>query len=144
MQAKPAPIFVEQQFQVSRQELWNAITQKNQMIVWFFENIPDFKPEIGFKTQFVIENEGRQFTHLWEIIEVIPEKKIVYRWKYKEYPGVGTVYFEIEGDEDTAKLTLTNLGLESFPTNIPEFKRESCQSGWNYFINQRLKIYLES
>lgn len=137
------PITVQKTFKHSVEVVWRAITHKDQMIQWFFDNIPDFKAEKGFKTQFLVENEGRQFTHLWEIIEVIPTKKIVYDWRYQEYNGVGTVSFEISNENGISELTITNLGIESFPQDIPEFKRESCESGWNYFIN-RLYSYLNS
>jgi hypothetical protein len=33
--------------------------------------------------------------------------------------------------------------LQSFPGHIPEFKRESCLAGWQYFIRERLKKFLE-
>lgn len=130
------PIVIEQLFNKSVEVVWKAITEKDQMVQWFFNNIPDFKAEIGFKTQFLVENEGRKFTHQWEIIEVVPGKRIGYSWKYKEYPGEAKVYFNISKEDDLTKLKLTNLGLETFPQDIPEFKRESCEGGWNYFINQ--------
>lgn len=137
------PITVQKIFNLPVEVVWKAITDKDQMIQWFFDNIPDFKAEKGFKIQFLVENEGRQFTHLWEIIEVIPTKKIVYDWRYQEYNGVGMVSFEISDENGISELTITNLGIESFPQDIPEFKRESCESGWNYFIN-RLYSYLNS
>jgi len=114
------------------------------MIQWFFENIPDFKPEEGFITQFLIENEGRQFTHLWEIVEVIPNQKIVYNWKYDEYEGEGLVFFELTKNQQGSILTLTNKWIREFPQNIPEFSRESCLGGWQYFINGRLKEYFNN
>lgn len=30
-----------------------------------------------------------------------------------------------------------------FPGEIPEFSRESCTAGWNFFINKSLKEYME-
>ncbi len=30
-----------------------------------------------------------------------------------------------------------------FFENIPEFSRESCQAGWNYFIKEQLKAFLD-
>ena len=137
-------VVVTQQFSVSVQELWKAITEQPKMVQWFFENIPDFKPEIGFATQFLIENEGRQFTHLWEIIEVVPNRKIVYNWSYLEYRGEGIVLFELVKNDKGSLLTLTNKWLSEFPQDIPEFSRESCLGGWKYFINGRLKEYLDS
>jgi len=135
-------VIVKQQFSVPIKNLWNSITEHDQMIQWFFENIPEFKLEVGFKTQFLIENEGRKFTHLWEILEVIPNQKIVYKWSYLEYPGEGIVLFELKSNELGSLLTLTNKWIGNLPKEIPEFSRESCVGGWEYFINGRLKEYI--
>lgn len=137
-------IIVTESFNDSKNVIWNAITQHDQMIQWFFDNIPSFKAEVGFHTKFLIEHEGRQFTHLWTITEVIPEEKIVYDWRYKEYPGIGKVIFELSEHNDQAQLTLTNQVLEPFLESIEEFKEESCRAGWHYFINQQLKMYIEN
>lgn len=135
-------VIVKQQFSVPVLELWKAITEQAQMVQWFFNNIPDFKPEAGFKTEFLIENEGSQFTHVWKIDEVTSNTKIVYNWTYKEYTGEGRVFFEIEKTTNGCILTLTNKWIGEFPEDIPEFSRESCLGGWQYFINGRLKEYM--
>lgn len=137
-------VVVKQNFEVSDEILWKAITEHHQMIQWFFENIPEFKARVGFKTQFLIENEGRKFTHLWKIVEVIPNQKIVYNWKYDEYEGEGLVFFELAENERGSLLTVTNKWVGVFPQDIPEFSRESCFGGWEYFINDRLKEYLSN
>ena len=142
MKTTDPPIIIEQTFNTSIDHLWNVITEVDQMTQWFFENIPAFEPVVGFKTQFVVENQGRTFTHLWEITGVAEEQKIVYRWSYVEYPGIGRVTFAISGSAGEAHLTLTNEILEDFAQDIPEFTRESCIGGWRYFINARLKNYL--
>jgi hypothetical protein len=46
------PIVVQQSFNVPKAMLWDAITKRDQMIQWFFEDIPEFKAEVGFTTQF--------------------------------------------------------------------------------------------
>ncbi|MCB2195645.1 MAG: SRPBCC domain-containing protein [Bacteroidetes bacterium] len=136
-------VVVEQVFGNSVTQVWQAITQLDQMKQWFFENIPEFKPEVGFKTQFNVNAGERNFLHLWRILEVVPEKSIVYDWRYKEYPGQGIVKFELSETGGQTKLKLTNEGLESFPDHIPEFTHESCHAGWNYFIKEQLKAFLE-
>ena len=136
------PIIIKESFRISVNKLWNALTEVDQMRQWFFENIPDFKPEVGFQTQFAVVNEGRTFTHLWTITEVVPDKKIVYNWKYKEYPGDSLAIFELSQENDQTLLRLTLKILEDFPAEIPEFSRESCIGGWNYFLGERLKEYL--
>ena len=137
------PIIVEQHFEKTMSVVWKAITEPDQMIKWFFENIPDFRPEVGFKTQFNVQSGERNFLHLWEIIDVDQGKKIVYDWRYQEYTGIGKVTFELEEKNGQTVLKLTNEGLESFPADIPEFTKESCVGGWTYFIKERLKTYLD-
>lgn len=139
------PVLVEQKFNVPSKEVWEAITVLDKMHTWYFNNIPAFKTEVGFETAFLIENEGRSFTHLWKITEVIPFKKITYEWRFNEYPSVlGTVSFEIFEEKKGTNLRVTNYGIETFPRDVPEFTRESCQAGWEYFINQNLKKFLDA
>ena len=142
MKTTDKPIVVSQTFNASIDTVWNAITELHQMQQWFFENIPDFKAEVGFKTQFNVASEERNFLHLWEIAAVIPEQKIVYLWKYEEYTGSTLVTFDLTKNNNQTKLTVTNMVLEDFPQDIPEFKPESCLGGWEYFIKNRLKDYL--
>jgi hypothetical protein len=66
-----APIVVEQNFDRSVSDVWNAITDVGEMRGWFFDNIPDFKAEVGFRTQFLVESTDRSLLHLWEVTEVI-------------------------------------------------------------------------
>lgn len=137
------PIIVEQVFSKSIEEVWSAITKHEEMIQWFFENIPDFKAEVGFKTKFNVDAGERQYMHLWTIEELIPLKKIVYNWTYENMDGKAFIHFDLFKQDGQTMLRLTNIGLDSFPEDIPEFTRESCIGGWQYFINQRLKEYLE-
>ncbi len=143
MKTTEPPVIAEETFNVSKEKLWTAITDLNEMLKWYFDNIPDFKPEVGFKTQFKIENEGRSFTHKWDITKVEENKIIEYEWQFEEHPGRATVSFELEPMEDKTKLILTDTVLEDFSDDIPEFQRDSCVAGWEYFINNRLKNYLE-
>lgn len=143
MKTSQPPIIVSQDYKATPLEVWNAITRPQQMRKWYFEPLEDFKDQVGFKTQFAIQHEDRTFTHQWEITEVIPQKKLSYCWQYEEYQGLAKVSFEISPSENSTTLTLINTILEDFPENIPEFTRESCLGGWQYFIQQQLKNYLE-
>jgi uncharacterized protein YndB with AHSA1/START domain len=144
MKVTDPPIVVEQTFNVATEELWEALTDREQMIQWFFENIEAFEPTVGFQTRFVVENEGRVFPHLWTITVVEPLRKITYNWKYEGYAGDSFVTFEIIKEEKNTRLRLVHTITEDFPKNIPEFTKESCIAGWDYFIRQRLKDYLAS
>jgi len=138
------PVVVEHTFKTTMQKVWSAITDLDEMRQWYFDQLEDFRPEVGFKTQFVVQVEGRIFTHLWEVTQVKPLQKITYNWKFLEYPGSGDVTFELLPEQDYVMVRLVNNVIEDFPDNIPEFKRESCVQGWEYFIGQTLKEYLQS
>lgn len=140
--SRETPVIIEQHFNASIGNVWDAITNIDKMKLWFFSNIPSFKPEVGFQTNFCIQSGDRNFTHLWKIIEVIPGTLIKYHWSYEEYEGEGTVAFLLYERDDKTILRITNQGLETYPQTISEFKRENCESGWRFFIGN-LKTYLE-
>ena len=143
MKTTDEPIVVEQTFNSSVESIWNSITEISEMRKWYFENIPAFKPEVGFETQFNVQSEERNFLHKWKVIEVQPIKMIKYSWEFEEYPGKSTAAFEIIKENNKTKLRLTVEVLKDFPDDIPEFKRESCIAGWDYFLNGRLREHLE-
>lgn len=143
MKKEDPPVVVEQIVYCSTVSAWHALTDPVQMRKWFFDNIPDFKPKPGFETAFNIESGERNFFHLWKVIEAVPGKMITINWKYKDYLGDSNVKFEIAQEADSVKIIVSLTVLEDFPDDVPEFKRESCIAGWNYFINKNLKEYLE-
>jgi uncharacterized protein YndB with AHSA1/START domain len=143
MKKNEEPIIVEQFFNASIESVWNAITNVDQMRQWYFENIPSFKAEVEFETQFNVQSQERNFLHMWKVTEVVPMKKIVYNWKYEGYPGNSFVVFELFEENNSTKLRLTHQVTESFPQDIPEFLRESGVEGWTFFIKKSLKEFLE-
>ena len=143
MKKNDEPIIVEQTFNTSIDTLWKSITEIDQMRQWYFENIPSFKPEVGFETQFNVHSHDRTFLHMWSVTEVVPMKKLTYNWKYENYPGDSFVVFELFKENNMTKLRLTHQVQESFPEDIPEFSRESCVEGWTFFIRKSLKEFLE-
>lgn len=143
MKKNDEPIFVEQTFNASIDTVWEALTDINKMRQWYFGNIPDFKPEVGFETRFNIQSQGRNFLHMWKVTEVVPGKMITYNWKYEGYPGDSFVTFELYKKNHLTRLKLIHQVYESFPEDIPEFTRESCIGGWTFFIKKNLKGFLE-
>jgi uncharacterized protein YndB with AHSA1/START domain len=143
MKTTDPPIIIEQLFDNPINEVWKAITVLDQMTQWFFDNIPDFKAELGFKVQFNVKAPSRDFLHLWEVIEVIPNKRIVTNWKYKGFKGNSFVTFELFEFENQTKLILSTQIIEDFDNAIPEFTYKSGIDGWNYFIKECLTAFLK-
>ncbi|HVE56284.1 MAG TPA: SRPBCC domain-containing protein [Pyrinomonadaceae bacterium] len=138
------PIVVEKTFNAPAERVWRAITDKDEMKKWYFD-LAEFKAEKGFKFQFTDgEPGGKQFLHLCEITEVVPEKKLTYSWRYDGYAGNSFVTFELFPQEDKTLLRLTHEGLETFPQETNDFAKENFAKGWNHIINTSLKEYLET
>ena len=131
MQIDDKPIIVEQTFGASNETVWSAITEIDQMHQWFFDNIPAFKPEVGFKTHFDVQSQDRIFHHLWKITEVVPNQKITYNWKYEGYPGDSFVIFELFEKNDLTKIKLTTQIVESFPDDILSSKEKAANQDGN-------------
>ncbi len=110
---------------------------------WYFEPIEDFQAEVGFKTEFVVEAFSRQFLHLWEVLEVEPGEKLVYRWRYGGLSGDSTVTWELAERDGGTQLSFSHDVAEPFPQDDPIFEQESCQAGWDFFLTKSLPLYLE-
>ena len=138
-----SPVVVEQIYDAPASVVWQAITNRDQMVQWFFEPISEFDASVGFETGFDIEHEGQIYPHRWKVTEVIPQKKIAYEWRYGGIPGDSKVSWELSETPNGTKLTLTHSVVEPFPQDNPVFSRESGQAGWNYFICESLKTFLD-
>lgn len=143
MKKTDAAVVVEDSFNVPIKKVWKAITDLGEMKLWYFDNINAFRPEVGGKSKFAVQSGERTFTHLWEITEVAAPDLITYNWKYEEYKGDSFVSFELFEDQGKTKLVLTATTVDDFDDTVPEFKRESCQKGWEYFICYRLVEYFK-
>lgn len=144
MKTSEPRIIVRTEIEGSLAVVWKALTDLDQMLQWYFDNIPTFEAREGFETSFVIENEGRTFTHNWKVLQVTAEKQLSKEWTFSEYPGVSVSHFKLAAKEGGKVDVLVEVEvLEDFPNDIPEFKRESCEGGWNYFLISRLKPFVE-
>jgi len=138
---KARPVIKEVLLNAPVSKVWEAITDREQMKQWYFD-IPEFKPEVGAEFHFEGGKEERCYLHLCRIVEVIPEKKLSYTWKYDGYPGNSLVTFELFKEGEKTKLRLTHEGLETLGDN-PDFARENFAEGWTYLIEKSIKEFFE-
>jgi uncharacterized protein YndB with AHSA1/START domain len=134
-------VVVEQTLDVPVARLWAALTDVDQMRQWYFD-LKEFKPEIGFEFEFVVEHEGTAYHHLCCVTEVIPQKKIAYTWRYKGEPGDSLVTFELFDEGDKTRVKLTHTGIETFP-KTPAYARKNFEAGWTAIIGTELKQFVE-
>jgi len=136
-------VIVERIFDADIKLVWKALTVKELMKEWYIE-VEEFKTIVGFKFEFWGGEKGdKQWKHLCEITEVVPEKKLTYSWKYKGYNGMSYVTFELFELTNGTNLKLTHSGVDSFPAGIPELAIHNFENGWNQAINDSLQEFLE-
>ena len=135
------PIVLERILDAPVERVWTALTDVNEMREWYFD-LKEFRPEIGFEFEFVVEHEGNNYHHLCKVSEVIPQKRIAYTWRYKGEPGDSLVTFELFPDGDKTRLKLTHAGIETFP-KTPAYARKNFEAGWTQIIGSELKQFVE-
>ena len=134
-------VVFERTFNAPVGRVWKALTDVEEMRQWYF-NLKQFKAEVGFEFEFVVEHEGTTYHHLCKVTEVIPQKKIAYTWRYKGHEGDSLVTFELFADGNETRLKLTHQGLETFPKTAA-FARKNFEAGWIAIIDSELKQFLE-
>ncbi|MBI3260526.1 MAG: SRPBCC domain-containing protein [Ignavibacteriae bacterium] len=137
-------VVVERIYKAPIEKVWSAITDKDEMKEWYLD-LKEFKVEVGFAFEFTGGEEGgKQYLHKCEITEVELGKKLTYSWRFIGYPGNSFVTFELsKHDDNGTMLRITHKGLETFPSDIPDFAKENFFTGWDHIMNTGLKEYLE-
>ena len=135
-------VVIERTFAAPVARVWKALTDVGEMKQWYFD-LKEFKPEVGFEFEFIVEHEGMKYHHLCRITEVIPQRKLAYTWRYKGHEGNSLVTFELFADGNKTQLKLTHEGLETFP-KTPSFARKNFVEGWTQIIGSSLKEFVES
>ncbi len=137
------PITVEESIHASPEQVWKALTDKDEMKQWYFD-LDAFKPEPGFEFQFTGQGlKGEQYLHLCKILEVIPQQKLKHSWTYKGFEGYSVVSFELFAEGEKTNIRLAHEGVESFPADKEDFARQNFVEGWTYIIKTALKNFLE-
>ena len=137
------PIVIERLFDAPVSRVWKAITDKDDMRKWYFD-LPEFKADVGFTFQFTGgPSPEKQYVHLCEITEVIPEKRLTYSWRYEGYSGNSFVTFELTKQGNKTLFRLTHTGIETFPIENRDFAIRNFEEGWTQIVNVSLKEYFE-
>ena len=134
-------VVVERTVDAPVAKVWKALTDVDQMREWYFD-LKDFKPQVGFEFEFVVEHEGNSYHHLCRVTEVVPQRKIAYTWRYKDAPGDSLVTFELAGSGDKTRVKVTHTGIDTFP-KTPAYAPKNFEAGWTMIIGTELKQFVE-
>ena len=111
---KQQPLVIEQTYDASPTEIWQALTRPELMKEWYFD-IPEFRAETGYEFSFLAGGETK-YWHMCKVTAVVPERQLSYTWAYKDYPGQSEVTFELIPAGDKTRVKITHTGLETFRT----------------------------
>jgi uncharacterized protein YndB with AHSA1/START domain len=128
----------------SPERVWQVITQYEDMLVWYFD-LPGFKPEVGYEFSFYGETaDGTKYLHVCTITESVLHQKLSYTWRYQGYTGESLVCFELIPHDGQTLVRLTHSGLDSFPTDNKDLRKENFDGGWEAIIRESLKHFVET
>ena len=136
-----SPVIIERTFSAPVARIWKALTDVDEMRQWYFD-LKEFKAEVGFAFEFVVEHEGNRYHHLCRVTDVVPQKKIAYTWRYKDEPGESLVTFELFAEGDTTRVKVTHSGIETFP-KTPAYARKNFETGWTQIVDSELRQFVE-
>ena len=129
------------------ENVWKALTQPKRMKEWYF-NISHFEAKDGVIFDFIVtisdEDGEHDFRHLFKIIEVIPNKKLVHTWEYPGYStGTSTLTWKLTPEGKSTRVVLTHEGIKNIADeNSRYFSEASFRVGWHDVL-KRMKEYLE-
>ncbi|WP_461044066.1 SRPBCC family protein [Spirosoma harenae] len=86
-----APLVSERVFNLPLNTVWQSLTSKNALREWYFPQLRDVKPIVGFVFKFT--DEGSTFQKEWRVTQVVGAQKFAHTWAYKGYRGLSEVSF---------------------------------------------------
>lgn len=134
------PLITEQIVHCSAEKVWEALTDQDKMRVWYFPQLIEFKPIVGFNFKFA--DDGSSYSKEWQVLEVVPYKEMTHSWTYIGHKGYSVVRFELIETGAQTKLKVTHTGIASFPRD-PHFIRTRFENGWRTILGVNLKSFLE-
>ncbi len=134
------PLIKEFDYNAPVSHVWAALTETGKMRAWYFFQLQNFEPVVGYKFQFSDTDAG--YRKEWVVTKVEAGRTLAHSWAYKGYPGSSEVIFSLSADGNRTRLRVTQTDLESFPDH-PHFKRERFERGWDNLLGQNLNHLLE-
>ncbi|MDR0792967.1 MAG: SRPBCC domain-containing protein [Chitinophagaceae bacterium] len=140
---EPTTFHIQVQYNASVEEVWDALTNKEKMKVWYFD-MKNFKPEPDFVFEFY-EPGGTKFLHRCKILEVIPRQKLRHTWTHPHFSkGVTVVTWSLSSSaQNQTEVALTHENIESLADGGSDFAKENYAEGWNHILTKSLKTFLE-
>lgn len=136
------PIIVSQLINAPAAQIWQALTDKNEMLTWYFD-IPDFELKEGAVFNFYETGGSKNFHHRCEILQIIPNETFQHTWTHPSHSqGSSVITWHLQPTAKGTLVTLTHEGVENFTDGGPNFDRENYLAGWQSIVQSSLKNYV--
>ena len=137
------PVVVTEIYHAPVEKVWKAITDKDEMKLWYFD-IPNFILKEGAVFDFFEPGESPKYRHRCQILAFEENKLLKHTWTHPDHSkGSSELLWELQEVEGGTKLTLTHTGLDSFSDAGTDFAKENYRNGWNEILGKSLKSFLE-
>lgn len=138
-------IFMEYEFPVSVQDIWNAITDKDAMRQWYFSFDRNFNLQIGQVFEWTAgEPGGEQWLHRGKFLDVVPLRKLSHSWEYPGYRGTSVIHWILEPvTQTTSSLLFKHEFPRPFDPDKKAFRRENFVAGWSHILGTALYDFLK-
>ena len=120
----------------SADNVFKAIIDEKELQKWWVD-VPTLEQKVGgtLEFKFLKENSERlqkDYVVKGKILEIIPNKKLVYTWNPVDEPELAgsVVTWTLQGDSNQTKVIVIHSGLE----NCKSY--DLLVEGWSYFISR--------
>lgn len=131
-------LVIDRVFDAPVDHLWQALTKRESIKEWYFAQVQQFEPIVGFV--FGLSDDGSGYQKEWTVTQVVEGQKLAHTWAYKGYRVCSEVAFDLFGEGAKTRLRITHTGLETFPLNA-HFARQRFAWGWD-LIGDKLSDFL--
>ncbi|BAU53365.1 SRPBCC family protein [Mucilaginibacter gotjawali] len=121
------------------EKVWECITNPELLSRWLMKN--DFKPSVGHRFNFYtkpIPKMGFDGIVYCEVMEIIPNQKLVYTWKGGPQPGVISLdtllTWTLTPDAGGTRLVLEHTGFKGWKNYLTSI---FMGTGWKKHITRR-------
>ncbi len=140
---KPAPILVERTYSASPNRVWEALTDKDKLTLWYFE-IPEFELKKGAEFNFYESKGANRYHYRIKILEFKPNELLQYIWSHPtESKGVSVVTWYLTRRGNATAVRVVHEGVESFADAGLLLDRAKYEKSWNNILGTSLANFLE-
>jgi len=138
-----APILVERTYAASPSQVWEALTDKDKLMLWYFE-IPDFELKEGAQFDFYESKGVNRYHYRIKIIEFKVNELLQYAWSHPaESEGTSIVTWYLTPRGNATAVRVTHEGTENFSDAGALLGRIKYERGWDNIMGTSLANFLD-